>query len=49
MRIIMACILPEVTVMGFKKCCTSSTEDGNDDDMLWNSSKKDGNVKSEYE
>jgi len=32
MQIIMAGISPEVTVKGFKKCCTSKTVDGNDDD-----------------
>jgi len=31
------CILPEITVMGFKKCCMSSAADGTDD-MLWNDS-----------
>jgi hypothetical protein len=49
MQIIKACISPEVTVKGFKKCCTSNTVDENDDDMLWNGSKEDGDVKSEYE
>ena len=49
MRIIMACISPEVTVKGFKKCFTFNTVDGNDDDMLWYDSEEDGNVKSEYE
>jgi len=45
----MACISPEVTVKGFRKCCTSSTVDGNDYDMLRNGSKVNGNIKSEYE
>jgi len=31
-------ISPEVTVKGFKKCCTSSAVDGTEDDMLWNGS-----------
>jgi len=45
----MACISPQVNVKGFKKCYTSNIADGNDDDMLWNGSKEDGNVKTEYE
>jgi len=49
MRIITECISPQVTVKGFKKCCTPNIADGNDYDMLWNGSKEDGNVKSEYE
>ena len=49
MQIIRACISPEVTVKGFRKCCTSSTVDGNDYDMLRNGSKVNGNIKSEYE
>jgi hypothetical protein len=48
MRIIRAwqSISPEVTVKGFKKCCISITADGTDDNMLWNGSEGDGNVKS---
>jgi hypothetical protein len=38
-----------VIVKGFKKCCTSNAVDVTDDDMLWNSSKEDGDVGSEYE
>ena len=34
---------------GFKKCCVSSAVGGTDDDMLWNGSKEDGNVRSECE
>ena len=34
---------------GFKKCCTSNGTDGTDDDMLWNGSEEDGNVRSECE
>jgi len=41
-------ISPEVSVKGFKKCCMSSGMDGSDG-MLWNSSEKDGNVRSEHE
>jgi len=36
-------------VQGFKKCCISNTVDRTDDDMLWNGSQEDGNVKSECE
>jgi len=42
-------VSPEVTVKGFKKCCVSNEMDGTDDDMLWNGSEEDGNVRSEYE
>ena len=42
-------ISPEVTVKGLKKCCLSKAMDGTDDDMLWNGSEEDGNVKSECE
>jgi hypothetical protein len=40
---------PGVTVEGFRKCCVSSAVGGTDDDndMLWNSSEGDGNVRSE--
>jgi len=38
------CISPEVTVKGFKKCCISIAVDGTDD-MLWNGSEEDGNVR----
>ena len=30
---------------GFKKCSISNALDGTDDDILWNGSKEDGNVK----
>jgi hypothetical protein len=43
------CILPEVTVKGFKKCCISSAVDGTDNGMLWNGSVEDWNVRSECE
>jgi hypothetical protein len=42
-------ISPEVTVKGFKKCCISNGIEGTDDDMLWNGSEEDGNVRSEHE
>jgi len=42
-------ISPEVSVKGFKKCCTSNGTDGTDDDRLWNGSEEDGNVTSECE
>ena len=47
MRIITAwqCISPEVIVKGFKKCYTFSAADDTDNDMLWNGSEEDGNVR----
>jgi hypothetical protein len=33
-------------VKGFKKCCISSAVNRTDDDMLWNGSEEDGNVRS---
>jgi len=42
-------ILPEVAVKGFKKCCISSAMDETDDNVLWNGSEEDGNVRSEHE
>ena len=39
-------VSPEVTVKGFKKCCISNAGDKNDEDVLWNGSEEDGNVKS---
>jgi len=43
------CFSPEVTVMGFKKCCVSNGMDGTNVDMLWNGSEEVGNVRSECE
>jgi hypothetical protein len=40
---------PAVTVKGFKKCCVFSAVEGSDDDMLWDDSEEDGNVRSECE
>jgi len=37
-----------VTVKGFKKCCISSAVDENDD-VLWNGSEEDGDVRSQCE
>ena len=31
---------------GFKKCCISSAVVGTDDDMLWDGSEEDGNVRT---
>jgi hypothetical protein len=47
MRIIMAwqCISPEVTVKSSMKCCISKAVNGTNDDMLWNDSEADGNVR----
>jgi hypothetical protein len=42
-------ISPEETEKGFKKCCISNAMDETDDDMLWNGSKEDGDVRSEWE
>jgi len=42
-------ISPEVTVQGFKKCCISNATDETDDDMLWNGSAEDGDVRRECE
>jgi hypothetical protein len=39
-------ISPEIIVQGFKKCHISSTMDETDD-ILWNCSEEDGNVRSE--
>jgi hypothetical protein len=38
--------LPEVTVKVFKKCCISIAIDRTNDDMLWDDSEEDGNVRS---
>jgi hypothetical protein len=35
------CILPELTVKGFKKCCISNAVDVTDGGMLWNGSEED--------
>ena len=37
----------EVTVNSFKKCCTSSSVDEIDDDMLWNGNEEDGELRSD--
>ena len=42
-------ISAEVTVKGVKECCMSNVVDGSDDDMLWNGSEEDGDVRSECE
>ena len=34
---------------GLKKCCISNAVDETDDNLLWNGSEEDGNVKSEHE
>jgi hypothetical protein len=48
MRIIMAwqCISPELTVKSSMKCCISNAVDGTND-MLWNDSEADGNIRRE--
>jgi len=40
---------PEITVKGFKKCCTSNAIDETDGDTLRNGSEEDENVSSECE
>ena len=37
-----------MTVKGFKKYSISTAVDGTDDEMLWNGSEVDMNVRSEY-
>jgi hypothetical protein len=39
------CILPEVSVKGFKKCCISNAMEETNDDMLRKGSEEDGNIK----
>ena len=39
-------ISPEKNVKGFKKGCISHAVDGNDDEILWNDSEEDGDVRS---
>jgi len=43
--------LAEVMVKGFKICCILNSVDvtDDDDDVLWNGSDEDRNVRSEYE
>ena len=43
------CISPKLIVKGFEKCCISNAVDETDDDILWNGSEEDGNVRSECE
>ena len=38
-----------MTVKGFKKCRIVNVMDETDDNMLWNGSEEDGNVRSECE
>ena len=42
-------ISPEVNVKGGNKCCISSVLNETDDDMLWNGSEEDEDVRSECE
>ena len=39
----------DVTVKGVEKCCISYALDETYDDMLWNGSEEDGNVRNECE
>ena len=38
--------LNRIACVGFKKCHISIAMDGTDEDMLWNDSEEDGNVRS---
>jgi hypothetical protein len=40
---------PEVTVKGFKKCCTCNAMNETDGDMLLNGSEEERNIRSECE
>ena len=40
---------PEMTVKGFKKCCSTSSAVDGTDGMLWNDSEEDGDVRDECE
>ena len=42
-------ISPQVTVKGCQNCWISNPTDQTDDDVLWNGSEEDGNVRSECE
>ena len=42
-------ISPELSVKNFKKCCISNSMDETYDNMVWNGSEVDGNVRSERE
>jgi hypothetical protein len=42
-------ISPELIVKGFKKCCISNAMDGSEDDVLWNDSEENGDVRSDAE
>ena len=33
---------------GYMKCCLCNAVDGTEDDMLWEGSEEDGNVRSEF-
>jgi hypothetical protein len=39
------CLSPEVILKGFKKCCISNAVVGTEDDILWNDSEEDVNVR----
>jgi hypothetical protein len=43
------CISPEVTVKGCTKCSIFHAMDGTDDDMWWNDSEGNGDIRSECE
>ena len=39
-------ISSEVSVKGFRRCCIANAMDETDDNMLWNGSEEDGNIRS---
>jgi hypothetical protein len=40
------CLSPGMIMEGVEECCISNRKGGTDDDMLWDGSEEDGNVKS---
>jgi len=45
----MAVLVTRSVAKVFKKCCVSNAVNGTDDDVLWNGSEEDENVRSECE
>jgi GTP-dependent phosphoenolpyruvate carboxykinase len=43
------CISPELTMKCVRKSCISNVVDGTDDDMWWDGSEEEENVRSECE
>jgi hypothetical protein len=40
------CTSPEVIPKGFKECCISNAVGGTEDDVMWNDSAEEGNVRN---